>query len=64
MKRSLDEAKLLDVANRRDWRDWLQEHYKSEREVWLVYHKKHTGKPRVSYNRNRQFGFGGIEKDY
>ena len=25
-------------------------HYKSENEIWLVYAKKHTEKPRISYN--------------
>ena len=50
MKRSLDEAELLYVTNRGEWRDWLQGHYKSGREVWLVYYKKHTGKPRIPYN--------------
>ena len=49
-KRSLDEAKLLYVTNRVEWRDWLKSHYKSEKEVWLVYYKKHTGKPRILYN--------------
>ena len=50
MKRSLDEARLLYVTNRREWRDWLKKHYKSEKEVWLVYYKKHTGEPRIPYN--------------
>jgi len=50
MKRSLDEASLLYVTNRREWRDWLKKHYKSEKEVWLVYYKKHTGRPRIPYN--------------
>ena len=49
-KRGLDEAKLLYVTNRREWRDWLKSHYKSEKEIWLVYYKKHTGKPRILYN--------------
>ena len=50
MKRSLDEAELVYVTSRREWRDWLRRHYESEKEVWLVYYKKHTGKPRISYN--------------
>jgi uncharacterized protein YdeI (YjbR/CyaY-like superfamily) len=50
MKRILDEAVLLYVTNGREWRDWLKRHYKSEKEVWLVYYKKHTGKPRIPYN--------------
>jgi uncharacterized protein YdeI (YjbR/CyaY-like superfamily) len=49
-KHSLDEAKLLYVANRKEWHDWLKKHYKSDKEVWLVYYKKHTGKPRILYN--------------
>lgn len=49
-KTRLDEAKLLYAANRQEWRAWLKKHYKSEKEVWLVYFKKHTGKPRISYN--------------
>jgi uncharacterized protein YdeI (YjbR/CyaY-like superfamily) len=38
------------VTNRDEWRSWLKKHYRSEREVWLVYYKKHTGKPRIPYN--------------
>ena len=32
------------------WRAWLRKHYKTEKEVWLVYYKKATGKPRIEYN--------------
>jgi len=28
----------------------LQAHYKTEKEIWLVYNKKETGKPRIEYN--------------
>jgi len=38
------------VTNRKAWRDWLKKHYKTEKDVWLVYYKKHTGKPRLPYN--------------
>jgi uncharacterized protein YdeI (YjbR/CyaY-like superfamily) len=41
--------KLL-VSNRKEWRDWLEKNYCSCAEIWLVYYKKHTGKPSVSYN--------------
>jgi uncharacterized protein YdeI (YjbR/CyaY-like superfamily) len=50
MKRNLDEAKLLYVTNNIEWRDWLKKHYQSEKEVWLVYYKTHSGKPRIPYN--------------
>ena len=43
-------TKTLYVTNRKDWRKWLREHYKTEKEVWLVYYRKETGKPRIEYN--------------
>ena len=32
-----------------DWEVWLENHFDKENELWLVYYKKHTGKPTVSY---------------
>lgn len=43
-------TKTLHVTNRKDWRKWLREHYKTEKEIWLIYYKKATGKPRIEYN--------------
>ena len=40
----------LHVTDRREWRAWLEAHCDSETEIWLVYHKKHTGKPRIAYD--------------
>jgi len=39
----------LYISNRKEWRKWLQENHSSVKEVWLVYYKKHTGKPRIPY---------------
>ena len=50
MKLSFDMKNALYATHRKEWRDWLKKHSKSEREVWLVYYKKHTGKPRIPYN--------------
>jgi hypothetical protein len=33
----------LDVRSRQDWRKWLEEHFDSVSEIWLVFHKQHTG---------------------
>jgi uncharacterized protein YdeI (YjbR/CyaY-like superfamily) len=33
-----------------DWRAWLRKHHETEREIWLIYYRKRTGKPRISYN--------------
>ena len=43
-------SKTLYVTNPKDWRQWLKKHYKTEKEIWLVYYKKETGKPRIAYN--------------
>lgn len=42
-------TETLSVKNRRDWRDWLQVNNESKKEIWLIYYKKHTGKPRIPY---------------
>src|SRR5262245_5210079 len=42
--------KTLYVTSREEWRAWLTEHYQSETEVWLIYYKKHTGRPRITYD--------------
>ena len=33
-----------------DWRAWLRKHHRTRREIWLVYYRKASGKPRISYN--------------
>jgi uncharacterized protein YdeI (YjbR/CyaY-like superfamily) len=42
--------KTLHVTDHKKWRAWLRQHYKKEKEIWLVYAKKATGKPRIEYN--------------
>ena len=44
------EAKQLHFEDRASWRAWLGEHHESEREIWMVFFKKHTGLPNISYN--------------
>ncbi|MBU0533457.1 MAG: YdeI/OmpD-associated family protein [Candidatus Omnitrophica bacterium] len=41
---------MLYITTRKEWRNWLKKHFKTESEVWLVYYKKGTGKPRIQYN--------------
>jgi uncharacterized protein YdeI (YjbR/CyaY-like superfamily) len=33
-----------------EWRDWLAEQHDSASEVWLVFHKKHTGVTSIAYS--------------
>lgn len=41
--------KTLDVPTSDQWRTWLAKHHASESEIWLVFHKIHTGRPSISY---------------
>jgi len=43
-------GKTLYVSNRKDWRAWLRKNCKKERDIWLIYYKKDSGKPRIPYN--------------
>jgi uncharacterized protein YdeI (YjbR/CyaY-like superfamily) len=43
-------SKTLHVTNRADWRAWLEKNHQAEKEVWLIYYKKHTGHPRIPYD--------------
>ena len=46
----MDITKTLYVTDRVEWRKWLKKNYKTEKEIWLVYYKKASGKPRIEYN--------------
>jgi len=41
--------KTLYVENRSKWRAWLEANSQQETEIWLVYYKQGTGRPRVAY---------------
>ena len=40
----------LYVSERTVWRAWLEKHFDTEVEIWLIYPKKDAGKPRILYN--------------
>lgn len=46
----MDISKTLHITNRKDFRLWLKKNHKTEKEIWLVYYKKGTGRPRIDYN--------------
>ncbi len=43
-------GKTLYLTNRKDWRSWLAKNYNKEKEIWLIYYRKSSGKPRIPYN--------------
>ena len=40
----------IHFPDRVGWRAWLAEHHEEAREVWLIFYKRHTGTPTVSYD--------------
>lgn len=38
------------TAKRSEWRRWLSRNHQTSKEIWLVYYRKDSGKPRISYN--------------
>ena len=43
-------GRTLYVTNRKDWRSWLKKNHSKEKEIWLIYYRKSSGKPRIPYN--------------
>lgn len=43
-------TQTLYVQSAQAWRAWLEKHHATAREIWLVYYKKTSGKPRIPYN--------------
>jgi uncharacterized protein YdeI (YjbR/CyaY-like superfamily) len=41
--------KTVHAKDRREWRTWLAKNHDKCDEIWLVYYKKGSGKPRVPY---------------
>jgi uncharacterized protein YdeI (YjbR/CyaY-like superfamily) len=46
----MDITKTLHVTDRKAWQAWLKKHHRTEKEIWLVYYRKETGRPRIAYN--------------
>jgi len=40
----------LFISNREEWRAWLEKNHANVKEIWLIYYKKHSGKPRIPYD--------------
>ena len=61
MKVNMDKAQSF--ATRKSWHAWLKKNHDKEQELWLIFYKKHTGKPTVSYNDSMEDAlcFGWID---
>ena len=49
MKESKQKNDMLHIFTREEWRNWLRKNHNKRKKVWLIYYKKHTGKPRIPY---------------
>ena len=45
--KELDES--LRFADRKEWRAWLRKNHGKSKEQWVLFYKKHTGKPGLEY---------------
>ena len=43
-------TKAIYFESRETWREWLSENYKTEKEIWLIYPNKESGKTCILYN--------------
>ena len=46
----MKKRKTLDLQTREQWRAWLGQYHDAETEIWLVFHKRHTGRTSIGYN--------------
>jgi uncharacterized protein YdeI (YjbR/CyaY-like superfamily) len=42
-------SKILNVKTRNEWRSWLKKNYKSQKEIWLIFQNKSSGKTGITY---------------
>lgn len=59
-------GETLYVTTRKQWRAWLAKHHKTKKEIWLVYYRKDSGKPRIPYNDavEEALCYGWIDSTY
>ena len=50
IQRNMNLGKTIYLTNRNDWRSWLAKNHDKEKEIWLIYYRKSSGKPRIPYN--------------
>ncbi|MGB9936266.1 MAG: YdeI/OmpD-associated family protein [Methanobacterium sp.] len=53
----------LEAKDRKEWHQWLEENHTTSSGIWLVYYKKGSGKPTVSYEEavEEALSFGWID---
>lgn len=44
------DSKIKYFESRSDWRKWLADHFRTEKEIWFVFPSKASGEKRITYN--------------
>lgn len=57
------EIETFNPKSREEWRLWLEKHHQTKQSVWLILHKKDSGKPSVSWSEivDESLCFGWID---
>lgn len=63
MANKMDSWERLEAKDRKEWREWLQNNHSTSQGIWLIYYKKGSGKPSVSYDEavKEALSFGWID---
>ena len=48
----MEVGETLLVTSREEWREWLDQHHRDYKEIWLVNYKKTSGKMGISYEES------------
>lgn len=58
-----EEPEIFCPTSPADWRAWLQAHHATRQSVWLIYHKKHTHVPSLTWSQavDEALCFGWID---
>jgi len=49
MVRPIKDLKTFEAGSLEEWRAWLAAHHASKTEVWLIFHKRDTGRASIAY---------------
>jgi len=48
----MSEVKVFYPKSTREWREWLQENHEKEQNVWVVFYKKSSDKPTITWSES------------
>lgn len=59
----MDEKELFYPSNPQEWRAWLEDNHVEKQSVWVIFHKKKSGNPTISWSEavDEALCFGWID---